>query len=65
MTKLVVFYPGVKGIKKFPNKKKKTLVFVGKLNSDKGYDIYLEAVNKFLETFKSWKSIAIGSEKEG
>ena len=63
VTKLVVFYPGVKGIKKFPNKKKKTLVFVGKLNSDKGYDIYLEAVNKFLETFKSWKSIAIGSEK--
>lgn len=58
---LIVFYPGIKAIDKFPIKKK-IVVFVGKLNSDKGYDIYLDAINIFLKKFPSWKSISVGTE---
>ena len=58
---LSVFYPGIKIIKKFPVKKN-IIVFVGKLNSDKGYDIYLNAINIFLKKFPTWKSFSIGTE---
>ena len=58
---LIVFYPGIKTIGKFPIKKK-TVLFVGKLNSDKGYDIYLNAINIFLKKFPEWTSISAGTE---
>ena len=58
---LIVFYPGIKTIDKLPVKKK-IILFVGKLNSDKGYDLYLDAINIFLKKFPSWKSISAGSE---
>jgi len=57
-----IFYPGVKKIKKFPSNKKNTIVFVGKLNKSKGYDIFIKAVSKFINKNKSWNAIAIGSE---
>ena len=59
--KLHVFYPGVRTIKKFPVKKN-TVLFVGKLNSDKGYDIYLKAMSMFQKKFPTWKSFSIGTE---
>ena len=49
---LIVFYPGIKTTGKFLIKKK-IVLFVGKLNSDKGYDIYLNAINIFLKNFLS------------
>jgi len=58
---LSIFYPGIQTIKKFPVKKN-IILFVGKLNSDKGYDIYLDAINIFLKKFPSWKSFSIGTE---
>ena len=58
---LIVFYPGIKTIDKFPVKKK-IVLFVGKLNPDKGYDLYLGAINIFLKKFPEWKSISIGTE---
>jgi glycosyltransferase involved in cell wall biosynthesis len=58
---LIVFYPGIKTIEKFPAKKK-IVLFVGKLNTDKGYDIYLDSINIFLKKFPRWKSISAGSE---
>ena len=58
---LIVFYPGIKTIDKFPVKKK-IVLFVGKLNPDKGYDLYLGAINIFLKKFPEWTSISIGSE---
>jgi len=61
-SKFYVFYPGVKPIKNFPLKKK-LILFVGKLNQSKGYDIYLEALKKFINKFPDWQSVAIGSEK--
>jgi len=59
--KIEIFYPGVEALKRFPVKKN-TILFVGKLNYAKGYDIFSNAVSKFIKTNKSWKAIAIGSE---
>lgn len=57
----LVFYPGANKIKKIP-KKKNIIVFIGKLNSAKGYDIFCEATAKFLKKNKKWKIISAGYE---
>ena len=44
-------------------KKKKTIIFVGKLNSSKGYDVFGEAVINLLNKYKDWKAIVAGNEK--
>lgn len=61
-SKFFIFYPGIKPLIKFPIKKK-LVIFVGKLNKDKGYDIYLKGVEKFIKKFPEWQSISIGYEK--
>ena len=38
------------------------IIFTGKLNSSKGFDIYSKAVIKILDKFKDWKALAIGNE---
>ena len=38
------------------------IIFSGKLNSSKGFDLYGKAVIKILDKHKSWKAIAIGNE---
>ena len=43
-------------------KKIKRIVFVGKLNTSKGYDIYRDAIIKILNEFKNWKAYSIGDE---
>ena len=57
-----VVYPGINPIIKFPKKREKIIVFVGKLNKAKGYDLYLRAVSKFVHTNKNWKAYSIGEE---
>ena len=59
--KINIFYPGVQSVKKFPVKKN-IILFVGKLNRAKGYDIYTDAVSRFLKNHKTWKGMAVGSE---
>ena len=44
-------------------KKDKKIVFVGKLNPSKGYDIYRDAIIRILNEFKDWKAYSIGDEK--
>ena len=44
------------------NKKKKIIIFAGKLNSAKGYDIFGKTIIKILNKYKDWKSIVIGDE---
>jgi glycosyltransferase involved in cell wall biosynthesis len=44
-------------------KKKKTIIFVGKLNSSKGYNIFCEAVIDILNKYKDWSVIVAGNEK--
>ena len=42
--------------------KKKIIIFVGRLNKSKGYDIFGNAVIKILNKYPDWKAIVIGDE---
>ena len=57
-----VLYPSIKPLESFP-KKEKIIIFTGKLNSSKGYDIFGKAVLNILDKFKDWKAFAIGNER--
>ena len=59
--KTEVVYPSIHKSKKI-YKKDKNIVFVGKLNKSKGYDIYKDAITKILDEYKSWKAYSIGDE---
>jgi len=56
-----ILYPAISELKQFP-KKEKIIIFCGKLNSSKGYDIFGKSIIKVLDRFKDWKAIAIGNE---
>ena len=56
-----ILYPSINEIKKFPNKEK-LIIFSGKLNSSKGYDIFASTIVDILNRFNNWKAIAIGNE---
>jgi len=43
-------------------KKEKIIVFVGKLNSSKGFDIFCKSVINILNNHKSWKAYVVGDE---
>ena len=62
VNKTEIVYPSIHKEKKIYKKDKK-IVFVGKLNKSKGYDIYKEAIIKILNEFKDWKAYSIGDEK--
>ena len=59
--KCVVVYPSIGRLKKFP-KKENLIIFVGKLNKSKGYNLFGNAIQKILDEFKNWKSVVIGDE---
>jgi len=42
--------------------KKKIIMFVGKLNKSKGYDLFGKAVIRVLNEFKDWKALVYGDE---
>ena len=42
--------------------KKKIIMFVGKLNKSKGYDLFGKAVIRILNEFKDWKALVYGDE---
>jgi len=44
-------------------KKKKIIIFAGKLNSSKGYNIFGEAVIDILNKYEAWSVIVAGNEK--
>ena len=60
--KLEVIHQSINKVKVDFNKKEKIIVFVGKLNSAKGFDIFAKAITKILNKYKDWKSIVIGDE---
>jgi len=55
-----VIYPSIPSIK--PGKKEKIIIFVGKLNKAKGYDVFVKAITKFLKKNSNWKVIVAGNE---
>ena len=56
-----ILYPAIKPLNKFP-KKYNIIIFSGKLNSSKGYDVFGKAVIRILKKYKKWKALAIGNE---
>ena len=52
--KCEVVYPSINKLKNFP-KKENIIIFVGKLNKSKGYDIFGKAVLKILRKYPNWK----------
>jgi len=44
-------------------KKEKIIVFIGKLNSSKGYNFFGPAVVNILNKYKDWKAVVAGNEK--
>ena len=62
-SKTEIIYHSIKKLKKFKYKKKKQIIFVGKLNKSKGYDIFCAALNNILKNNHSWKAFSYGEEK--
>ena len=59
-TKTEVIYPSVTKQKKI--KKNKNIIFVGRLNYSKGYDIFKEAIINILDEFPDWNAFSLGDE---
>ncbi len=60
--KFEIIYHGIEKQKSFP-KKINQIIFVGKLNSAKGYDIFCNAIDKILKEFKDWRACCVGDEE--
>ena len=61
VNKTEIVYPSIHPEKKVYKKNKK-IIFVGKLNESKGYDIYKHSVTRILDEFVDWKAYSIGDE---
>ncbi len=59
-SKTDVVYPSVH--KQKATKKKNNIIFVGRLNHSKGYDLFKEAIIKILNEFPNWHAYSIGNE---
>ncbi len=57
-----IIYHSIDPIKK-DTKKNKQIIFVGKLNESKGYDLYCKSMFKILDQYNDWCAISIGEEK--
>ncbi len=57
-----ILYPSIKKQKVFNYKKKKQIIFTGKLNSSKGYDLFGEAIIKILNKYPDWTAVVAGNE---
>ena len=57
-----IVFPSINLVKNFNKKKKKLIIFAGKLNSSKGYDVFGEAIIKILDKYPEWKAVVAGSE---
>ena len=60
--KIEVIYQSTSRKKINITKKNKIIIFVGKLNKSKGYDLFGKAALKILNEFKDWKVFVFGDE---
>jgi glycosyltransferase involved in cell wall biosynthesis len=60
-SKAIVINPGINPVKKIP-KKKKIITFAGKLNESKGYNLFIDVIEKILKLNKDWRGIIIGDD---
>ena len=61
--KTEIIYHSIKKKTKFISKRKKQIIFVGKLNESKGYDLFCKALKNVLSIHKNWRAFSIGEEK--
>ena len=59
--KCLIIYPGSTFLKKIP-KKKNNIVFAGKLNVSKGYNIFINTIAEILKKNKSWSCDIVGDD---
>ena len=59
--KCLIIYPGSTFLKKIP-KKKNNIVFAGKLNKSKGYNIFTNTISEILKKNKSWTCDIVGDD---
>jgi glycosyltransferase involved in cell wall biosynthesis len=59
--KSLIIYPGSNLIKKLP-KKKNNIVFAGKLNQSKGYNIFVNVILEILKKNRSWSFDIVGDD---
>ena len=57
-----IIYNFINPIKSFP-KKQKTIIFSGKLNKSKGYEIFGKTIIKILDKFPDWNALVYGDEQ--
>ena len=57
-----ILYPSIQKAKPFNKKKKKQIIFTGKLNSSKGYDLFGVAAIKILNKYNDWSVVIAGNE---
>ncbi len=57
-----VMYPSMNKISHFNKHKKKQIVFTGKLNFSKGYDLFGRAILKILKKYGDWSAVVAGNE---
>jgi len=58
-----IIYPAISYKKLKYSKKKNIIIFCGKLNRSKGYNIFGPALIKILNKYKNWEGVVAGSEK--
>ncbi|WP_440680306.1 glycosyltransferase [Candidatus Pelagibacter sp. HIMB1517] len=61
-SKCKIVYPTIHKKKINLNKKKKYILFIGKLNKSKGYHIFVNVIKKILDKHKDWSAATIGTE---
>ena len=59
--KCLVIYPGCTFIKKIP-KKKNNIVFAGKLNQSKGYNVFTDVILEIIKKNRSWTCDIVGDD---
>jgi len=57
-----IIYNFIDKIKKFP-KKEKNIIFSGKLNKSKGFEIFGKAIIRILDKFPDWSALVYGNEQ--
>lgn len=60
--KTTVLYPAIKVSLQKQKTRNKEILFVGKLNSSKGYDLFCKAAEIFLKKNKEWNFLVCGDE---
>ena len=61
--KLIVIHQSINKKKVELKKKKNNIIFVGKLNYAKGYDLFGSVVVKILDKYSNWNATVIGDEE--